>query len=121
MVAVHGDLAFGSTDRFVKAVAEIADGGADVVAVDLADVPFMDSSGIGALLEARRRLEAIGGRLAVWRPQPKPMSLLARMQLDRVIAVADSLEEAFARSERLAKEADRRARPSGPPEKLVPR
>ena len=67
------------------------------LAVDLAHVPFMDSSGISALVTARKKLQDVGAFLTVLRPHPMPRSLLQRTNLDRLLLVSGSLHEAFER------------------------
>lgn len=68
------------------------------LAVDLAHVPFMDSSGISALVAARKKLQDVGAFLAVLRPHPMPRSLLQRTNLDRLLLVSGSLHEVFERA-----------------------
>jgi len=95
LVAVHGQLTYGTSTAFERTLRQISEDRPAGVAIDLAEVWFMDSSGVKALLSARKRLAAVGARLALLRPHQMPLSLLQRMQLDRFLEVAGSLEEAF--------------------------
>ena len=61
---VSGELDAHSAPEFAEAF-EPAVAAAAVVEVDLTDVPFVDSSGLAALLAARQRLEGAGGSLVV--------------------------------------------------------
>ena len=66
MVQLHGELDIASADGLADALVEVA--GATVV-VDLSDLTFMDSTGIGALVVARNRVLSKGlGQLIVTRP-----------------------------------------------------
>ena len=66
IVALHGELDLASADGLAEALVEIA---GSTLVVDLADLSFMDSSGIGALVVARKRIRAKGlGELVVTRP-----------------------------------------------------
>ena len=66
IVALHGELDLASADGLAEALVEMA---GSTLVVDLADLSFMDSSGIGALVVARNRIRAKGaGELVVARP-----------------------------------------------------
>jgi anti-sigma B factor antagonist len=66
VVAMHGELDVASADGLAEALVAIA---GSTLVVDLADLSFMDSSGIGALVVARNRIRAKGlGELVVTRP-----------------------------------------------------
>jgi anti-sigma B factor antagonist len=66
IVALHGELDIVSADGLADALVEVA---GSTVVVDLADLTFMDSTGISALVIARNRILADGeGQLAVTRP-----------------------------------------------------
>ena len=64
--ALHGELDLASAAGLAEALVAIA---GSTLVVDLADLSFMDSSGIGALVVARNRIRAKGlGELLVARP-----------------------------------------------------
>ena len=68
IVSLHGELDLASADGVADAIVEVA---GSTVVVDLSDLTFMDSSGIGALVVARNRGLSEGmGRLVVTRPTP---------------------------------------------------
>jgi anti-anti-sigma factor len=56
------------------------------VVVDLSELTFMDSSGLGAIHVARRRAVKDGGTLVVCRPQPIVLRVLQLTGLDTWIA-----------------------------------
>ena len=58
--------------------------------LDLSDLTFMDSSGIGVLLGRLRILQARGGTLAVQNMRPPIEKLFRLTGLERVIAVEQS-------------------------------
>ena len=64
------------------------------VVVDLRDVTFMDSSGIGALLSAYRPLRLQQRELLVADPQPIVARVLAIANFERIVAIVDSLADA---------------------------
>ena len=66
IVALHGELDIFSSDWLTEALVE---GAGSTVVVDLADLSFMDCSGIDALVAARNRILAEGlGQLVLARP-----------------------------------------------------
>ena len=59
--------------------------------LDLENLTFMDSSGIGMLLGRLRALQARGGSLSVKHMQPPVEKLFRLSGLDRVIGVEDDI------------------------------
>jgi stage II sporulation protein AA (anti-sigma F factor antagonist) len=64
--------------------------------VDASPVTFMDSSGVNALVRARERAERLGGSIHVVTRSRSVLRVLEVTQLDRVLAVVPSLEDAQA-------------------------
>jgi anti-sigma B factor antagonist len=66
LVTLHGELDVASADGLANSLVELA---GSTVVVDLSDLMFMDSTGIGALVRARNRIRADGlGELVLTRP-----------------------------------------------------
>ncbi len=65
VLAVTGELDLASAPLFRERVGEALGTGARDLVVDLTDVDFVDSSGLGAILWARHRAHAVGGDLHV--------------------------------------------------------
>jgi anti-sigma B factor antagonist len=63
--------------------------GADVV-VDLDQISFIDSAGLGALIGARRRAYGVNGSLTLVCSQERILRVLAITRLDRVFDIVDS-------------------------------
>ncbi|UQU61451.1 STAS domain-containing protein [Couchioplanes caeruleus] len=70
-------------------------GGPQLV-LDLADVSFLDSSGLGVLLVWFKELHGAGGRLCVAGLQEPVASVLRLTAVDQVLDVYDSVEAAEA-------------------------
>jgi anti-anti-sigma factor len=64
------------------------------VVVDLAEVRFLGSGGLGELVKLGKRLRDRGGGIALARPRPAIRRLLALVGLDGVLRVFPTLEEA---------------------------
>lgn len=65
------------------------------VVVDLAHVTFVDSSGLGALISARRSQAQAGGSLVLVQPPEMLRRVLATVQLQQHLPVFDSLQQAM--------------------------
>jgi anti-sigma B factor antagonist len=64
------------------------------VVVDLDGVPFMDSSGLGALMGGVRRLREAGGDLAVACTREQHLKLFAITGFGEGVSIAPTVEEA---------------------------
>ena len=64
--------------------------------IDLSEVPFMDSAGLGALIGGIRRAREHGGEVAVACSRPTLTRLLHTTGFDRIVPVTDTLEAAVA-------------------------
>ncbi len=70
--------------------------GINKLIVDLSDVETCDSSGLSALLVANRIIQSSEGSMRLAAPSEKVHSLIKITQLDRVLPVCSTVEEAFA-------------------------
>jgi len=70
--------------------------GAAKLIVDLSEVESCDSSGLSSLLVANRILNTTGGSLRIAAPSEKVYSLIKITQLERVLPVCKTVDEAFA-------------------------
>ena len=66
------------------------------VVIDLSEVPFMDSAGLGALIGGIRRARENGGEVAVACSRPTLTRLLHTTGFDRIVPVTETVEAAVA-------------------------
>jgi anti-sigma B factor antagonist len=71
-------------------------GGTHALLVDLARATFMDSTALGVLLGALKRLRPEGGELAIACSEPSLRKIFEVTNLDSVFAIFDSAEAALA-------------------------
>lgn len=77
----------------VKAeLSELADKGTKLV-VDLSNVQFIDSTGIGVLISALKTSRQNNGTFQLCSVQPEVMSLLTLMKLDKVFDICNTVED----------------------------
>ncbi len=69
--------------------------GINKLIVDLSEVETCDSSGLSAILVANRILHSSGGSMRLAAPSDKVYSLIKITQLDRVLPVCNTVDEAF--------------------------
>lgn len=62
-VKVHGELDVYTAPKLRQTLVELAARGPRRVALELSDVPFVDSTGLGVIIGGLRRLRATGGDL----------------------------------------------------------
>lgn len=84
-LAVCGDLDLGTALKLEMAIDDALAEGATDVTVDLAAAPFLDSTGLAALVEGHRRLADRGGRLRVVEPTPNVRRVIEFAGLDVVL------------------------------------
>jgi anti-sigma B factor antagonist len=89
-VAVRGELDIRSAPDLRAWLGRVLDDGAAQVVVDLSGVEFMDSSGLGVLVGAHKRLVRLGGRLSVVGVSSAVARLLSVTGLARVFDARDS-------------------------------
>jgi len=85
-----GDIDAYSVGKFREALAGLAETGR--IIIDLSEVPFMDSAGLGALIGGIRRARDNEGTVVVACDRPSLTRLLHTTGFDRIVPVAESLE-----------------------------
>jgi anti-anti-sigma factor len=93
VVRLGGDLDLYNVEQVKAGLADAVDRGRARLVVDLAEVEFVDSTALGAFVEARRA-HGDGFRLAS--PQPEVRRALEISGLDRHLDARDTVDEALA-------------------------
>jgi anti-sigma B factor antagonist len=90
---VHGDVDLKTARNFRGALDDAAQDGKPRLIVDMSEVPFMDSSGLAALMGAQKALRA-KTRLIVVCPE-NLRRIFEVTRLDNILSVVSSLPEAL--------------------------
>jgi anti-anti-sigma factor len=69
--------------------------GVTKLVIDLSEVESCDSSGLSSILVANRLINTLGGSIRIAAPSQKVHSLIRITQIDRVLPVCETVEEAF--------------------------
>lgn len=85
VVALGGEIDAMAIPSLSGCLDDVIGAGLGRVVVDMADVSFIDSVGLAALVAAKKRLGAQGATLSVSRPSPHVRKLLEITGLTRVI------------------------------------
>lgn len=64
-----------------------------ILVIDLSDVGYMDSSGVGTLVFVKREVERTGGRVVLAGLQPRVRSVLEITHLDKFFTIVQSVDE----------------------------
>lgn len=91
---VRGEVDLYNSDVLKQALIQSIRAGARTLVVDLDDVGYMDSSGIGALIAARAAAEKEGGRVALSRLQAGVASVFRLTRLDSFFEIFTAVDDA---------------------------
>lgn len=81
---------------FVARLDALIDGGHDRIVLDVQDIDFVDSTGLGAIVAVLKRLGARGG-LAICGVRERVHAILRIARIDRLLPIVAAREEALAR------------------------
>jgi anti-sigma B factor antagonist len=94
LVVLSGEMDIVSTAAFADAMSELESSSPDRVVIDIAGLTFIDSSGINALVQAARAIEARGGRAVLASPAPHVQRVFEITRVGDVVAIAADRDEA---------------------------
>jgi anti-sigma B factor antagonist len=95
VVAVTGEIDLFTAPEFKQRVSAPIDAGRQNVVVDLSATTFIDSSSLGVLIGAHRRLKLRGGTLVVVCDNEAIVKTFRITGLDGVFTLVPSLDDAF--------------------------
>jgi anti-sigma B factor antagonist len=96
VVAVAGEIDVYTSPRLRERLVTLVNGGATAIVVDLEQVDFIDSTGLGVLVGVLKRLRARGGTMSVVCRQEGLLRVFRITGLDKVFAIHDTVADAAA-------------------------
>jgi anti-sigma B factor antagonist len=102
VVEPHGEIDLATAPNLKAALDAATDASARYVLVDFKDVAFLDSTGIGVLLSAERKLRARDGKLIVVCNDPLIRRVFEIAGLTHVFNITPSRREALLAAEEFA-------------------
>jgi anti-sigma B factor antagonist len=95
IVAVAGEVDVYSAPALKDEITELLQSGVTTLIVDLSGVAFLDSTGLGALVEARAATSDAGGALPLVCSQERILKLFTITGLDGVFTIHPTIGEAL--------------------------
>ncbi len=101
IIAVNGPLKLGypALDELHRFCCAAGGAREPLVVLDMENVPGIDSSGIGVLLQGHTTVQNRGGRCVLLRPSHVVREVLEVVGLTRVLGIAETLPEALSAQE----------------------
>ena len=96
LVRVGGRLDLVSSSEMRSALDYALDDRPSRLVVDLADVEFMDSTGLGVLVAAQRKAQSIGSSIVLSSARPIVSTVLRVTSASELLPLYDSSEQALA-------------------------
>lgn len=115
VVTVEGELDIYTAPALRGAIAELVRAGVHDLVIDLTQVEFLDSTGLGVLVGVLKRAKANHGSLQLVFTQERLMKLFVITGLTRVFVICDTMEAALSSRARAVQplgEGDETAQPA---------
>jgi len=97
VVKIHGVVKLGDSAReLASLLEELLSTGTGAVLLDMEDIDYLDSTGLGELVGYLQRFSDAGRRLALLNPHTRVVNLLKLTHLDEVFTIFTGRDEALA-------------------------
>jgi len=93
IMLVSGEVDLYNVSKLKKALFSITDGQFTSVIVDMSNVNYMDSSGIGTLVAGQKKMKALNGKFALMNIRDDVLNILKLATLDKFFKIYNSSEE----------------------------
>jgi anti-sigma B factor antagonist len=96
VVSVAGEIDVAAAPSLAAKLEEVVAGGGVDIVLDLSEVTFLDSSGLGVLVKYLKRVLGAGGQIRLVVTNRAVRQVIEITRLDTVFAVYDDLDAALA-------------------------
>lgn len=96
VIAVTGEIDLYTAPDLKQLLTQVIEGGATGVVIDLSGTTFLDSTGLGVLIGALKRLRSRDGALAVVNVDDSIARTFEITGLDQIFTIRESRDEALA-------------------------
>jgi anti-sigma B factor antagonist len=97
VIEVQGEVDMFTAPKLRESLTQAADAGKNRIVVDLTNVSFMDSTGLGTLVGGLKRVKENDGILALVCTHRPVLRVLSITGLTNVFPIHDTLQDVFAR------------------------
>jgi anti-sigma B factor antagonist len=94
ILTLRGEIDVYTAPRLRQAIVDAVDGGARELVVDMEKVDFLDSTGLGVMVEGLKRIKGRNGNLSVVTTQDKILKIFDITGLNKAFAMYGSVDEA---------------------------
>lgn len=94
LVRIEGEIDLNSSPQFRTTLLGLLDRRAPRIILDLTGVSYVDSSGVGTMVELKRRADRGGFKVTLFGLQDRVRSIFEITRLDKFLNIASSLDEA---------------------------
>jgi anti-sigma B factor antagonist len=96
VLSVGGEIDVYTAPQLRRQLVDLADEGRSRIVVDMEQVDFLDSTGLGVLVGGLKRAKAGGGSLRLVCAQPKILKIFRITGLEKVFSIHPTVDEALA-------------------------
>jgi anti-sigma B factor antagonist len=95
ILTLRGEIDVYTAPRLRQSIVDLVDGGAHRIIVDMEKVDFLDSTGLGVLVEGLKRVKTREGELAIVATHDKILKIFDITGLNKAFAIHSTVDEAF--------------------------
>jgi len=93
IISINGEVDLYNVSELKKVLFSITDGANSSVVVDMKNVNYMDSSGIGALVAGQKKMKAHSGKFALMNIHDDVLNILKLATLDKFFKIFENEDE----------------------------
>lgn len=102
VLEITGDLTYANRERFKTAVEAVRHKGCHHLILNMADVRFVDSSGLGLLALVSQNFKLSQGKVSMLKPQSYVREIMSLANIPKLIPVYDNEQDALAAHQQAA-------------------
>lgn len=96
VVALHGSAGMDQVKKLADELQSLTEQKTPVIVLDLADMEFICSSGLGVIIAGHLRCRHHQGKIRIVNPQPEVKNLLETTRLTKIFPIYETVEQARA-------------------------
>lgn len=90
MVSIKGEIDIYSIEKLREIIEEKIRTQAPEIILDCSELSYMDSTGMGVLIELRNKTKEMGQKIIMINPRPNIKKLLSLTGVDKIIEIVDN-------------------------------